>query len=425
MIGSSRSRSTARVASLAAALPAALVVAAALAGTARGQTREEKAVHEDMNPRAASTPLEVALKPYWCATCAKMGLITGDPPPVEMMRKPVQTIVEQIGLEEPPIVIVTPHFKILSTLRGSMVKIADGYYCHADLLKLKSILPKVQIGREGAQLDAHERAHLYGVRVEREYAHFSALTGNTKPNLGMPLPYEIYLFAEYANHHAFVDRYIGGRNDKSAIEWHVRQEKGRPFGANPADPEVDLLNFILLSVAESNVQSQQKGAKSDGALANHVFHNVAHLLVDGLDNYLRETPAWVEEGLGHYYERREAERWNNFCWAEGKMPTDFTKPDWETTIFALVRRDKDPPFTQWCEKLQPGELSGIENGLSWSYVKWMIETEPVRFAKMLHSMHDLSTNFTSAQEIDVGFACTPSVIQQRWREYVLKNYVGK
>jgi hypothetical protein len=107
------------------------------------------------------------------------------------------------------------------------------------------------------------------------------------------------------------------------------------------------------------------------------------------------------------------------------MPSDFTKPDWETTIFALVRRDRDPPFAQWCEKLQPGELSGIENGLTWSYVKWMIDTEPVRFAKMLHSMHDLTTNLTGAQEIDVGFSVAPSVIQQRWRDYVLKNYVGK
>jgi hypothetical protein len=409
--------------------PLASLAVVALAAGAHAQTREEKTIKEDMNPRATTTPLKVELTPYWCAICAKNGLIKGEAPPIEMMRKPIATIVQQIGLddphEEPPIVILTPHFKIFSTLKGAAIKLTDGTYVHSDLEKLKSILPKVQIGREGATLDAHERAHLYGVRAEREYAHFAALTANTKPYLGMPLPYELYLFAEYAHHHAFVDRYIGGRNDKSAIEWHVRQEKGRPFGAKPTDPEVDLMNFILLSVAESNVQQQQKGARSDGALANHVFHNIAHLLVDGLDNYLRETPAWIEEGLGHYYERRESERWNNFCWAEGKMPSDFTKPDWETTIFALVRRDKDPPFANWCEKLQPGELSGIENGLSWSLVKWMIDTEPVRFAKMLHSMHDLTTNLTGAQEIDVGFSKTPSVIQQEWREYVLKNYVGK
>jgi len=395
----------------------------AVAATKHAQTREEKMIKEDVNPRATTTPLKVELKPYWCATCLKNGLITGEPPPIEMMRKPVATVVEQIGLEEPPLVLFTPHFKILSTLHGSSIKIVDGTYVHSDLEKLKSILPKVQIGREGATLDAHERLHLYGVRVEREYAHFSALTGNTKPYLGMPLPYELYLFAEYAQHHAFVDRYVGGRNDKCAIEWHVQQEKGRPFGAKPTDPEVELKNFILLSVAESQVQQAQ--GKGDGVLSNHVFHNVAHLLVDGLDNYLRETPAWVEEGLGHYYERRESERWNNFCWAEGKPPTMFMKPDWESTVFTLVRRDRDPPFAQWCEKLQPGELSGIENGLSWSVVKWMVDTEPVRFAKMLGTMHDVTTNFTSAQELDAGFSASPSVIYQRWREYVLKNYLGK
>jgi hypothetical protein len=395
----------------------------AIAASAPAQTREEKMIKEDVNPRATTTPLKVELKPYWCAICAKNGLIKDEPPPIEMMRKPVATVVEQIGLEEPPLVLFTPHFKILSTLHGSSIKIVDGTYVHSDLEKLKSILPKVQIGREGATLDAHERLHLYGVRVEREYAHFSALTGNTKPYLGMPLPYELYLFAEYAQHHAFVDRYVGGRNDKCAIEWHVQQEKGRPFGAKPTDPEVELKNFILLSVAESQVQQAQ--GKGDGVLSNHVFHNVAHLLVDGLDNYLRETPAWVEEGLGHYYERRESERWNNFCWAEGKPPTMFMKPDWESTVFTLVRRDRDPPFAQWCEKLQPGELSGIENGLSWSVVKWMVDTEPVRFAKMLGTMHDVTTNFTSAQELDAGFSASPSVIYQRWREYVLKNYLGK
>lgn len=410
-------------AALGAAMRAALLLATTLTVPARAQTRDEKAVHEDMNPRAATTPLDVVLKPYWCSICAKAGLISGDPPPMELMRKPLATLIEQVGLEEPPIVIFTPHFKILSTLRGSNIKLTDSIYCHADLLKLKSILPKVQVGREGALLDAHERAHLYHVRVEREYAHFSALTGNTKPYLGMPAPYEIYLFAEYAQHHAFVDRYVGGRNDKCAIEWHIQQEKGLPFGAKAGDPEVELKSFLLLSIAESQVQQQQ--GKGDGIISNHVFHNVAHLLVDGLDNYLRETPAWIEEGLGHYYERRENTRWPNFCWAEGKAPTEFMKPDWESTVFAIVRRDRDAPFAQWCEVLQPGELTGPEHGLCWGVVKWMIETEPVRFAKMLGSMHDVKQNFTAAQEIDAGFACSPSVIYQRWREFVLKNYVGK
>ena len=140
---------------------------------------------------------------------------------------------------------------------------------------------------------------------------------------------------------------------------------------------------------------------------------------------MRESPAWIEEGFGHYYERRENIRWNNFCWAEGKPPTDFTKPDWEAIIFTLVRRDKDVPFSQWCEKLQPGEMSGVENGLSWSIVKWLIETEPLRFTKVLELMHDQKLNLRSADMIQEAFGCSPSVLYQRWREYVLKEYAGK
>ncbi len=402
---------------------AASVAAAAFAPDARAQTREEKTIREDMNPRATTTPLEVVFKPFYCPICAKANPTTGETPPLEFVRKPLATFVEQLGLEEPPLVLFTPHFKLLSTLRGANVKVTDTTYGHADLERLKSILPKVSIGREGALLDAHQRAHLYGIRLERVYAHFSALTGNTKPYLGMPLPYEVYLFAEYEHHHAFVDRYIGGRNDKGAVQWHFTQEKGKAFGAKPGDPDVDLKNFIALTIAESQVALTI--GKGDGAMATHVYHNVAHLLVDGLDNYLRETPAWIEEGLGHYYERRESVRWPTFCWAEGKAPTMFMKPDWESTIFTIVRRDRDAPFAQWCEKLQPGELTGIENGLSWSVVTWLIETEPVRFAKLLGTIHDRTTNPTSAQQIDAGFGVSPSVLYQRWREYVLKNYLGK
>src|SRR5262249_59297860 len=98
---------------------------AALASLARAQTREEKTIKEDMNPRATTTPLKVELTPYWCAICAKNGLIKGDAPPIEMMRKPIATIVEQIGLEQQPLLIVTPHFKIFSTIKGAPTNLTD------------------------------------------------------------------------------------------------------------------------------------------------------------------------------------------------------------------------------------------------------------------------------------------------------------
>jgi len=387
-----------------------LVCAATAAGAAGAAvaTRDDKKAEDVVHPRAPTTPLPIELEPWWCPTCIAEKLIKPSELKLEMMHKPVAQVAAQLGIKDGEwLALQTPHFKIFTTLKTSTAKFGDSVYARADLERLKKLMPDVQFGPEGARIDEHQRAHLYHIRLERQYAHFAALTNNTKPNLGMAAMYEIYLFSDYTVHHDFCDRYIGGRNDKGGVQWHIQEPP----------------NFILFSCSESQVMALT--AKGDGPLANHLAHNVAHLLVDGYNGYFRETPAWLEEGLGHYYERRENPRWNNFCWAEGKPPTDFTKPDWETIIFSLVRRDKDTPFGQWCEMLQPGELTGIENGLSWSIVRWMIETEPIRFTKMLDAMHDVQRNLKPGELLQDAFDCSPNVLYQRWREYVLKEYAGK
>ena len=87
-----------------------------------------------------------------------------------------------------------------------------------------------------------------------------------------------------------------------------------------------------------------------------------------------------------------------------------------------MRRGRDDPLSQWCEKLQPGQLSGTQNGMSWSIVKWMIETEPIRFTKMLDKLNDFEAKATCEQSIEHAFGVSTTVLHQRWREYVLKEY---
>lgn len=389
----------------AAGLPAPAGVAAVVHAPA---AQEKKGPADDMNPRAPTTPLVVELEPFWCSECIAKKRLPPSERDIKLLHKEPELIAQQLGIKDGEwLVMKSPHFKIFSTIGTSTAKYDDSIFVRPDLDRLKTLVTGISFGSEGARLDAHQRMHLYHVRLERQYAHFAALTNNTQPNLGMPGMYEIYLFDDYTRHHDFCDRYIGGRQDKGGVQWHVQEKP----------------NFILLTVAESVVAAQT--AKGDGALANHVYHNVAHLLIDGYNNYFRETPAWIEEGLGHYYERRENPRWNNFCWAEGQSPSEFTKPDWEAIIFTMVRRQKDPPFAQWCEKLQPGELTGVENGLSWSIVRWLVEHEPVRFTKMLEPMDDLQRNLKPSELIEQAFGCSATVLAQRWRDHVLAEYAKK
>lgn len=359
---------------------------------------------DDTNPRSPGTPLSIVFEPYECNVCRKEKRIEGPEPAVTMMRQPVAQLMKGLGVApKDAVVIVSPHFKILSTLRGDNVKLSDSAFQRADLERLKRIFPKLSIGLQAVSLSAHQRAHLYHIRVERIYAHFAALMDNRQPFLGMAGPYETFLFDDYAEHHVLCDEFIGRAQDKAGVQDHRK----------------DAPNYMLFTTADSLVDGGEQH------FANHVIHNIAHNLIDGNGNYYRETFAWVEEGIAHYYERRENPKVNTFCWGEGKKPAEFEKENWENSIVNFVRRGKDTPFNQWCDKILPGELTGTEQGMCWSFVKWMIETDPLRFAKMASKIDDTEAKPTGSQCIEFGFGASPAVLHQRWREYVEKEYGKK
>jgi hypothetical protein len=350
---------------------------------------------------AADDP--IVFKPYTCATCVKEKRAGAQDKPITICRRPVEEIAKSIDLEKGWIAIESPHLKILSGLKRTKVKLSDSTFISDDLNRLKQIFPDLAIDSQGASLSPHQRAHLFQIRGERIYADFASLMGTKKPYLGMEAPYEFCLFDDYETHHRLVDKYMGITMDKIGA-WHH-------YGEPP--------NFFLNSIYE------QLTPAGDRDLSNHFVHQVAHNLAHGYGNYFRETPAWLQEGLAHYYERREQPDHNTFCYAEGKAPTMFEKPDWEKPILNMVRRGKDTPLPNWCEKMAPGELTAEEQALSWSLVKWMVETEPVRFAKIIEQIDDLKKKPTAAQEIEQAFGVSAGVMHQRWRDYVLKEYAKK
>jgi len=382
------------------ALAALFLVAVASAGP-KGK------VIDEVDPRSPDTPLKIVFRPYYCETCAAEGRIEPQNQVISMMRMEVGRLAKVLDLDKGWIVIQTPNFKILSTLARAKVKFKGTQFARADLKRLQEIFPKLRGGREGFTVNPHQRAHLYHIRAERVYSHFAALTDNKQKFLGMQGRYQLILLEEYTPYHTLTDQFIGRGQRMAGIQHHMKEP----------------LNFNLFVTSEQ--QTAQTKGKGDRLFNNWVVHNVAHNLVDGHGNYYRETWAWLEEGIGHYYERRESTAHNTFCWSEGKPPSDFLKPDWESVIYGLVRRGRDTPLNQWCEKLQPGELSGTENGLSWSIVKWLIETDPIRFTKMLRKLDDYKTKPNAEQCIQYAFNCSPSVLHRRWREYVLANYNKK
>jgi hypothetical protein len=354
----------------------------------------------DEHPRRPGQPLVVEFKPYFCPLCLKERRIDGPAKEVTLMRLPAAQIAAHCGLGKKWLVIESPHFKLFSNLRAARVRRRDSAFVTDDMKRLQTIFPTLTLAGQASGLTPHQRAHLYHIRLERIYAHFRALTANDRPWLGMLAPYEVYLFERYRELHKFTDRFFGRSNDESGIRHHVTEEP----------------NFLAFATATSQVDGM------DRQFSNNVIHNAAHLMSDGYGNLYRETWAWLEEGISHYYERRENPAHNTFCWTEGRRPTAFAKPNWERTILGLVLRKRDVPLGQWCEKLTPGELTDVEQGLSWSIVEWMIETDPVRFSALIEKLQDFKNKPTSAQCIEFAFGVTPSELHARWREYVREDY---
>ncbi len=377
-----------------------LVLAAALAAVA--------SLQDDTDPRSPGMHLAIAFRPYSCMTCVEEKRLEPEAAEsvgeITILRQTALEVAKAVGVEKDFVAIRSPNFVILSALEKAKVKLSDSRFIAADLGRLKEIFPTLAIEAQSVVLNPHQRAHLFHIRAERIYAHFAALTGNTKRYLGMASPYEIYLFDDYATHHKLVDKYIGKSMDKMAVTHHQRE---RP-------------NFLAVSAYEARTPA------GDWAFSNHVIHSIAHNLADGCNNYSKETWAWLEEGLAHWYERRENPNHNTFCWTEGRAPTMFDKPNWRSAILGLVRRGKDRNLAEWCEKLQPGELTEEEQGLTWSLADFLIATEPVRLARMIDRLEEnYQETISCAQCVEDGFGVSPSVLHQRWREWVLKEYVKK
>lgn len=385
-------------------MPATILALSLVLGASAAAAGEPK---DEVNPRSPDRPLEIVWRPYACAACVDEKRLPPESLPAEelkILRQPASAVAKSIGIEKGFFAIESPNFRIFSALSKAKVKLSDSTFVEADLARLKGIFPTLAIEAQAVVLNPHQRAHLYHIRAERIHAHFAALMGTEKKYLGMSAPYELYLFEDYATHHKLVDKYIGKSADKMGVTHHER----------------DKPNFLAVSAYADLAPA------GDWAFSNLVIHSIAHNLADGYDNYSKETWAWFEEGIAHYYARRETPEFNTFCWTEGRAPTLFEKPNWQTTILNMVRRGKDKNLAEWCEKSQPGELSAEEQGLSWSLVKWLVETEPVRVARMLDKLEeDYTKSPTAAECIEHGFGVSPSVLHQRWRDFVLKEYPKK
>lgn len=372
------------------------ILGLALAGPSRAQE-----VHDERNPRAPDQALSIVFTPYYCSRCVADKLLADEPREIQICRRDAPVFAKDVGLKRDWIVIETPNFKVFSNLEGDKVSHNDSPFAAADLRRLKAIFPDFKPGAQGSYVDAHKRAHLYQIRLERIAAHYRALTGNEKPFLGMQDRYEVCLFEGADEYKAFSEEVLGhAYNPNQLIEReHLKEEPRCLVFGTPA-----------------------KFFKGDRQLSNTVAHHAGHCLIKGHNSFTQNAWAWLDEGIAHFYERRESLEFNNFCVQGQDHPRDFIRGDWRQRIRHFVYRKKESSFGDWCEKPNPQDLLGDQHALAWSFVDWLAATDPVRLAKLIDLSKDSGRKSTCADAVQEVFGATPFALHERWRAYVLESY---
>jgi hypothetical protein len=358
----------------------------------------------ERHPRLPDQPLQVRVGPYHCPTCVKKGLQEApeEGASIRLLRNTPEEFAHKVKLRSGWFAIETPNFKIFSSLKSARIKHSDSRFAAADLQRLREVFPTLKPGSTATHLTGHQRAHLYHVRLERLYAHFSALTGNKKRWLGMHGRFEIFLFEKEKPFRAFLKQALKrGNQTQDTVMYH-----------EPSEP-----NFQVFGAFAKHFRG------GDRQLNSVVFHSAAQLLVNGHRNYYSDVWAWLEEGIAHYYARRECDRQNHFCLRGGHPPPELVRGNWRKKIHYSVYHKEDASLGHWCEKLQPHEFAPMEHALSWAIIDWLMRTDPVRLSKLLDrsSVRDAKRG-TASEAIEDVFGVTPHVLHDRWRSFVLKEY---
>lgn len=375
---------------------AVLLALPVLAGTAAGAPVDET------NPRAPDQPLPIKFTPWHCQECVERKLLDAQPRDIPIAGIPASELANSLKIRRTWFVIESPNFRVFSTLAGARIKHGDSVFAAADLVRLKEIFPDYDVGGQGSFVTAHQRAHLYQIRVERILSHFRTLTGNQKRFLGMGDRFELCLFESKKEFQAFVEKELARPYNR-----RTPLERKHFTGGD---------NFYLVSTAAD----LYKGGERE--LNNTVLHHVAHGVVNGHNDYVSAMWGWLEGGFAHYYERKESDKHNFFCLVGADPPREFTRGNWRKKIRHMVYRKKDPSLGLWCDKTHAQSLSGAEHAMAWSIVDWLVRTDPVRLAKLLDIAAQEDDRPSCSEAISNVFGVDAYGLHDRWRAHVLEQY---
>jgi hypothetical protein len=328
--------------------------------------------------------------------------------------------------------IETAHFKIGSTLET--YKSSKGDPREEKRLKeeLKLLQPKfVKFKPSAGKVDPWLRLHLYGQRLEEQYAAFlktfslgaadfpaenevipdDAPLGRG-PHLGQAQKAVVLLVEKQSHFGRITSRWFGAVQQQQS----TRQ---RMAGGG----------MLLVTCAD---MLTQWGYSQDSALHSVVAADMVINFVDGFRDRGYWAPLWFKTGLAHVAARNVDEKLAIYAFRSVRQnDTDAWK--WEPRVLGLVTNNYVPKWSEMMELTTWEQITGAAHMCLWSRTSWFLRQKSDQLKAWLigvsRPIYDLKDEALAQalraheRETTIGvFGKTPEELDTAWRRWVAETY---
>ncbi|MSR74815.1 MAG: hypothetical protein EXS14_05010 [Planctomycetes bacterium] len=346
---------------------------------------------------------------WWCSVCAAASRDTRqalvEPPRMLLGSAKVTTLALLQSNKTPPVVMATKDLVLVVAIPQTLVK---------DLPRTELAWARAWALTPRGDLDAHGSAHLWLWRMLQQQAQFEALLGfaDVLPKGALPTPQtrfghpqrgEVYVFSDIEAYRVFGRHHFGSSGTRNSWWFH--------------------------QAAATCVTSQCMSAETPAQDAARFDHALSHQFFFMYRQFFYHLPAWVTEGLGHWFERRHKLHGETFCLL-GEVQgwkTDIGN-DWWQVFKERVQLGEDQAIIPFSQLIKLHELPPALHPQAWALTAYLIGLGPQKYRVFLDILKskraDESMPELMYRAVETAYACDLVSLQENFRAWV-KTLRGK
>lgn len=272
-------------------------------------------------------------------------------------------------------------------------------------------VPKIR-SADKKTYDEWEAAHLYAARLEELYSEYKTMFGIEDVS-NLRNKHHVYVFDRLREAKKAMPVYTGLIGNTTAK---------RAGGATKQSVVV--------------THRDKSTYPSDDDFFRHLTHSMIHQFTAvyydvrwfepgeyGLTPpWLNDKYGWLDAGLAHWFERRQAGSTDTYCIREQDTTDRWKGPDWHKNVLKAVRSESWPSFAE-VSTLPTQALTAKQHQFAWSWIDYLMLTQDRK--NMGRAIRMAKEEYRAADILKEAFGISIISFERKWAEWVLVDYAEK